>query len=174
MNLYESTFIINPQSDDATIESNVTAVADIITSNGGKVIKNNQMGTRRLAYPIQGLTQGYYHNLIFEAKPEVLPMMERRFKLEDAYIRHLIIRFDGDPKQLDDDYDANASSAFALGRRDYHGGGGRREGGRGGHGGGHRGYDGPRGGGRREDHRPAPAEAPKEEAQPAEGEKTEE
>lgn len=103
MRIYETTFIVNPQTDNATIDQNVRAVSDLITGNGGKVIKESHMGTRRLAYPIQGLTQGYYATFYFEAEPKVLPVLERHFKLEEQYVRHLLIKFDGDPKWLEPD-----------------------------------------------------------------------
>ncbi|MBD3404148.1 30S ribosomal protein S6 [candidate division GN15 bacterium] len=99
--IYETTFIVNPQTDNASIEQSVRAVGDLITSNGGKIIKEDHMGTRRLAYEIAGLTQGYYATFIFESDAKVLPILERHFKLEDPYIRHLLIRFDGDPKWLE-------------------------------------------------------------------------
>jgi small subunit ribosomal protein S6 len=101
VNIYETTFIVNPHSDDASIERQVTAVTDIIKQAGGKIIRENLMGTRRLAYPINNLTQGYYANFIFEAPATVLPQIERHFKLEDPYVRYLLIRFDGDPRLLD-------------------------------------------------------------------------
>lgn len=101
--IYETTFIVNPQTDNASIEQSVRAVGDLITGNGGKIIKQDHMGTRRLAYEIEGLTQGYYATFIFESEPTVLPILERHFKLEDPYIRYLLIKFDGDPKWLEDE-----------------------------------------------------------------------
>ena len=50
MRTYETTFIINPQSDDATIDKYVKDIADIITEVKGEIIHQENMGTRRLAY----------------------------------------------------------------------------------------------------------------------------
>lgn len=179
MNIYETTFIVNPHSDDASIERQVNAVTDIIKQSGGKIIRENLMGTRRLAYPIQDLTQGYYANFIFEAPSSVLPTMERHFKLEDPYIRYLLIRFDGDPRLLDPEFEPTPFQDLRHGRgrdRDQEdddrgprrgGGGGRR----------------PEGGGRRPERfddrrdsrpdrpaesRPAPAQKKAEESEKAE------
>ncbi len=95
MTLYETTFIINPQTDDATIDRNVRDVADVITRNQGQIRFEDHMGTRRLAYEIQGLTQGYYASFIFEAPTAALPLLERHFKLNEQYIRHLTVRYEG-------------------------------------------------------------------------------
>ncbi|MCK4572803.1 MAG: 30S ribosomal protein S6, partial [candidate division Zixibacteria bacterium] len=96
MRVYETTFIINPQTDDATIDRQVKDVADIITTTNGRIMHTDHMGTRRMAYAINGLTQGYYASFIFEAPTEVLPKMERHFKLNEQYLRHLTVVYEGD------------------------------------------------------------------------------
>ncbi len=96
---YETTFIINPQSDDATIEKHVSDIKDIITNSKGTIINENHMGTRRLAYEIDKLTQGYYATFIYEAPTEVLPLLEQHFKINEAYIRDLTIRLECDPQE---------------------------------------------------------------------------
>lgn len=96
MKTYETTFVINPQTDDATIEKHVNDVASIITGKNGKILHQNQMGTRRLAYEINGLTQGYYANFLYEAPSDVLPMLDKHFKTNEMYLRNLTVRFDSD------------------------------------------------------------------------------
>ncbi|MDD3731287.1 MAG: 30S ribosomal protein S6 [candidate division Zixibacteria bacterium] len=100
MRIYETTFIVNPQSDDSTIEAKVRTISDLINNSGGKVIYENRIGTRRLAYPIKRLTQGYYTSLIFEAEPPVLPEIERTYKLDESYLRFLTIVYEGDINKL--------------------------------------------------------------------------
>lgn len=96
MTLYETTFIINPQTDDATIDRHVRDVAGVITNNQGRIRYEDNMGTRRLAYEIQGLTQGYYASFIFEGPTTLLPQLERHFKLNESFLRYLTVRFEGD------------------------------------------------------------------------------
>ena len=86
MRTYETTFIINPQTDDATLEKHVSDVASIITASKGKILHKNSMGTRRLAYEINGLTQGYYANFLFEAPSDVLPRLDILFTIPLAVI----------------------------------------------------------------------------------------
>lgn len=102
MNLYETTFIVNPQSDDASLDRQVKSITDLITANGGKILKEDRMGTRRLAYEIQGLTQGYYTNLVFEAPAEIPSLLNRHFRLEEPYIRHLTVLFEGSLDKTED------------------------------------------------------------------------
>ena len=100
MRVYETTFIVNPQTDDATIDQHVAAVSDLITGHGGNMLHEDRMGTRRLAYPINKLTQGYYHSFIYEASNDVLPVLERHFRLNDQYLRFLTVMFEGDLTKL--------------------------------------------------------------------------
>jgi len=94
---YETTFIVNPQADDATIDRQVQAVTDLIVSNGGKIIFDDRIGTRRLAYPVAGLTQGYFASLIFESTGAIVPILDRYYRIEEPYLRYLTILFEGDP-----------------------------------------------------------------------------
>lgn len=97
MRYYETTFIVNPQADDATIDRQVQAVTDLIVSNGGKIIFDDRIGTRRLAYPVAGLTQGYFASLIFESTGAIVPILDRYYRIEEPYLRYLTILFEGDP-----------------------------------------------------------------------------
>jgi small subunit ribosomal protein S6 len=100
MGIYDTTFIVNPQIDDATIDREVQSVSDLISNNGGKIIHENRVGTRRLAYSIKGLTQGYYTTLIFEGPSRILPVLDRHFKLGEFFVRHLTILYEGDVMAL--------------------------------------------------------------------------
>jgi len=97
LNLYETTFIVNPQGEESAIDAQVKAIGKIITDNGGKIVREERMGTRRLAYPIAGLNQGFYATFLFEAEPPVLPLIDRYLKLGESYLRYLTIRYEGDP-----------------------------------------------------------------------------
>lgn len=99
MNLYETTFIVNPQGEESAIDEQVKAIGKLITDNGGKIVREERMGTRRMAYPIEKLNQGYYATFLFEAEPPVLPIIDRYLKLGETYMRHLTIRYEGDPNK---------------------------------------------------------------------------
>lgn len=109
MRTYETTFIINPQTDDATIEKQVNDVASIITDNKGNILHKDFMGTRRLAYEIEKLTHGYYTSFVFEGDSSILPKLDRHFKLNEAYIRALTVRFEGSLEDInkDENFDSN-------------------------------------------------------------------
>jgi len=97
MNRYDTTFIVNPQIGDEQVNASINTVTEIITSNNGEILRERRIGSRRLAYPINRQTHGYYVTLIHDSSPDVLPKLERHFKLGDSYLRQLTIRYDGDP-----------------------------------------------------------------------------
>lgn len=95
MRLYETTFILNPQADDATFDRQIKAVSDVISRYQGKVLREHRWGIRRLSYPIKRCTQGFYTRLIFEGSQTVLSELERFYKIEEPYIRYLTVVFEG-------------------------------------------------------------------------------
>ncbi len=96
MRIYETTFVLNPQTDDATLDSQVAKVADLVTGNGGKILAEKRIGTRRLAYPVRKLTQGYYSTFVYEGNTGLPAVLDRHFRLGDEFLRHLTIQFEGD------------------------------------------------------------------------------
>jgi small subunit ribosomal protein S6 len=93
--LYETTFILGPQADEATFDRQINAVSDVIKRYNGKVFDEDRIGIRRLAYPIKKYTQGYYTRLIFTGDNNVLSELDRFYRLEEAYIRYLTVKFEG-------------------------------------------------------------------------------
>ena len=95
MRLYETTFILSPQADDAAFDRQIKSVADLIARYNGKLIEEDRWGVRRLAYPIQKFTQGYYTRMVYRGNNNLLKEMERMFRIEEAYIRYLTVLFEG-------------------------------------------------------------------------------
>ncbi len=96
MKVYETTFILSPQADDAAFDRQINAISNLISKHNGKLIHEDRWGIRRLAYPIKKFTQGFYTRLLFEGTRDLLNEMERHFKLEEPYLRHLTVIFEGD------------------------------------------------------------------------------
>ncbi len=95
MRLYETTFILGPQADEATFDRQINAVSEVIKRYNGKIFEEDRVGIRRLAYPIKKYTQGYYARMIFTGDKSVLTELDRFYRLEEAYIRYLTVIFEG-------------------------------------------------------------------------------
>jgi small subunit ribosomal protein S6 len=93
MPVYDSTFVLNPQIEEGGLDSRIKEAVDLINSHGGKVIRENRLGMRRMAYEIQKLTQGYYVSLVFEGSQETVTELERRFRLDESCLRFLTCHY---------------------------------------------------------------------------------
>lgn len=93
MNNYEVMFIIDPILEDEKKEATIEAVKGIIAAEG-EVGKVDVWGMRKLAYPIQKKNDGYYVVVEFTAKPELPKELDRRLRISDNVMRHIIINKD--------------------------------------------------------------------------------
>lgn len=93
MNNYEVMFIIEAALEDEKKQATVETVKEIISA-GGEVGKVNVWGNRKLAYPIQKKNEGYYVVIEFTANPELPKELDRRLRISDVVIRHIIINKD--------------------------------------------------------------------------------
>lgn len=90
---YEIMFIVDPTLDDEMKEKTVETVKEIISAEGE--VKNTEIwGLRKLAYPIEKKTEGYYVVVDFQAEPTLPKELDRRLRISDNVIRHLIVNKD--------------------------------------------------------------------------------
>ena len=83
-------FIIDPTLEDAQKDATVETVKGIIASEG-EVENVDVWGMRKLAYPIQKKNEGYYVVIDFSADTELPKELDRRLRISDNVIRHMII-----------------------------------------------------------------------------------
>jgi len=101
MRVYELLFIVAPNTEEGDIENLITQLSDAATNQGATVAKVDRIGRRRLAYPIQKYTEGYYVVLTVEGTGAEIAEVERRMRVADAVIRYLTVRIDEDLKRAD-------------------------------------------------------------------------
>lgn len=88
---YESTVIINATLDDPQIEQVIARITETITKAGGNIIAINRWGRKRLAYPINKKSNGYYVCYEFTAPPELIAVLERSYQLDEMILRYLTV-----------------------------------------------------------------------------------
>ncbi|MDT8323821.1 MAG: 30S ribosomal protein S6 [Bacteroidota bacterium] len=91
---YECTFIVNPGLDDGQIENTVKMAEDTIVKNGGEIVNIEQIGRRRLAYPISKKHNGFYISMEFEAEGRIIEKVERFLTLDENVMRYLTVSLD--------------------------------------------------------------------------------
>jgi small subunit ribosomal protein S6 len=91
---YEAVLVIDPKLEEEALEAVVTKYSDLVTNNGGEIVKIDRWGKRRLAYEIEDNLEGYYVVMQFSADSAIAQEMERQIKISEDVFRHLIVRED--------------------------------------------------------------------------------
>ena len=87
---YEVMLILDPALEDDKKDATVETVKGIIAAEG-EVGNVDTWGMRKLAYPIQKKSEGYYVVIEFKAQPTLPKELDRRLKISDNVIRHMIV-----------------------------------------------------------------------------------
>ena len=90
MRHYEIVFLIHPDQSDQT-QPVLDKFSSIVTESGGKVHRLENIGRRKLAYPIQDQIKASYALLNIECKREALEEIKSSFQFNDSIIRNLIL-----------------------------------------------------------------------------------
>ena len=95
---YELGFIINPEVSEEQTSAILERIEKIVKNYDGQVVKVNQWGRRRLAYPIDHHRDGYYVFIDMILTPETVVELDRTLKVSEEVMRHLVKR--RDPKAV--------------------------------------------------------------------------
>ena len=95
---YELGLIINPEVSEEETRAVLDRVEQITTTNGGQIVRVNQWGRRRLAYPIDHQRDGFYVFIDMILTPESVNELERALQVSETVLRHMVKR--RDPKAV--------------------------------------------------------------------------
>ena len=91
---YETVFIMTPVLSDEQMKETVKKYQDLLTSNGAEIIYTNNWGLRKLAYPIQKKTTGFYYLIEFKAEGSLIAKLETAYKRDERLLRFLTVSLD--------------------------------------------------------------------------------
>jgi small subunit ribosomal protein S6 len=94
VNQYETVFIATPVLSDAQFKEVVSKISDFITENGGEIIHQENWGLKKLAYPIQKKSTGFYQLIEFKADTTFAKKLETMYRRDERIIRFLTFRLD--------------------------------------------------------------------------------
>lgn len=101
MRTYELIFVVDPRVADEDVTTMIQEYRQMITSGGSEITSEENWGRRKLAYPIEKLTEGKYvlFNIQSEGGKTSLPAVEHRMRQNDKILRYLTVRTDEDLKR---------------------------------------------------------------------------
>lgn len=88
---YELIFVTKPNLDDEAREAVSERVKSVIEAGKGEIEKIDVWGSRKLAYPIQKFTDGFYTLVNFKANSDVPKELNRTLRINENVIRHMIV-----------------------------------------------------------------------------------
>jgi small subunit ribosomal protein S6 len=91
---YELVYIVSPDATEAQVTDLHTQVDQIAQRLGGTIEKTDNWGRRKLAYEIGPHKEGTYVLETIDGGGELMKEIDRRLKVSDLVIRHLIVRID--------------------------------------------------------------------------------
>ncbi|MGA2090800.1 MAG: 30S ribosomal protein S6 [Endomicrobiales bacterium] len=92
MSRYETTFICSPEVSAEKVEDLVSKVKKVVETAGGTITLLQQLGRKRLAYPINKFREGNYVYLEMTGTGELIAGLENFFKVNDQVIRYLTVK----------------------------------------------------------------------------------
>jgi small subunit ribosomal protein S6 len=93
-NQYETVFILTPVLSETQIKDAVDKFKKVLTDNGAELLNEEHWGLRKLAYPIQHKSTGYYQLFEFKASPELIATLETEYKRDERILRYMTVKFD--------------------------------------------------------------------------------
>ena len=92
MNKYEIMFIVKTTIDEKAVNESVRLLKAIITDMKGKIIDFKELGQKELAYSIKKEISGFYYVFRCEANPTIVAEFDRKARIDENVLRHLIIK----------------------------------------------------------------------------------
>lgn len=102
MRTYELAIVADPRISEEEFVALVDETKQLVASRGGELVREENWGKRKLAYPIEKLTEGRYTFLHLQMEPAtaaLLPEVELRLRQNDKVLRFLTVRTDEDMKR---------------------------------------------------------------------------
>ena len=94
MNHYETVFILTPVLSDAQMKEAVDKFKGVLTDAGATIVNEELWGLRKLAYPIQKKSTGFYSFVEFDGDATLVKKLETAFRRDERVLRFLVFRND--------------------------------------------------------------------------------
>ncbi len=93
-NQYETVFILTPVLSEQQMTETVEKFKALFTEKGAELLNEENWGMKKMAYPIQKKSTGFYTLLEFKAEPEVIERLEIAYRRDERVLRYLTVKLD--------------------------------------------------------------------------------
>ena len=92
MNQYETVFILTPVLSDDQMKEAVEKFKKILTESGAEILNEELWGLKKLAYPIDKKSTGFYVMVEFKADPTLISKLEVNYRRDERVLRYLTVK----------------------------------------------------------------------------------
>ncbi len=100
MNIYENMIILNAAISDEEAEAAVAKIKDLVTGQGGEVLKVDVWGRKKLAFEIKKQKKGLYVLLYYKTPASTVKKLEDFYKVSDTVLKYMVVKLE--KKQIKD------------------------------------------------------------------------
>lgn len=93
-NQYETVFILTPVLSEQQMTETVEKFKALLTEKGAELLNEENWGMKKMAYPIQKKSTGFYTLLEFKAEPEVIERLEVAYRRDERVLRYITVKLD--------------------------------------------------------------------------------
>jgi len=93
-NQYETVFIATPVLSESQMKEAVKKYKKVITDSKGEIVHEENWGLKKLAYPIQKKSTGFYHLIEFRAETDLIAKLETEYRRDERIIRFLTMKME--------------------------------------------------------------------------------
>jgi len=111
---YETVFIMTPVLSDEQMKEAVVKFQKLLKDKGAEIIYEDHWGLRKLAYPIQKKTSGFYHLIEFKSEGSLISDLEVAFKRDERILRFLTVALDKHAVAYNEKKRVNKAAAAAV------------------------------------------------------------
>jgi small subunit ribosomal protein S6 len=86
---YETMFVLTPVLSEEQLQETIDKFRSFLKEKKAEIIHEGKIGLKKLAYPIQNKSTGFYHLFEFKAAPDLVGMLETEYRREEKVIRFL-------------------------------------------------------------------------------------
>lgn len=94
MKNYETLIVVTPLLSEEQMKEVVAKFKKVLTDNGAEIVSEDNWGLKKLAYPIQKKSTGFYHLTEFKADGALINKLEVEYKRDERIMRFLTVALD--------------------------------------------------------------------------------
>ncbi len=93
MNCYETLFVVKPTLTEEEIKAQIARMKEVLAKVDAELLAEDDMGMRKLAYPVQKNERGYYTVFYYKANGDAIAEIERNLRINEDIIKFLTIKY---------------------------------------------------------------------------------